>query len=247
MAGLRRSVATMSIGLWVCGSAAAQSVSPTGGNAPRFGIADRTVTVISALDFNDYAHFFPETFSAAFLTCDPEDCQGLDQAHAALSLPAGAVIESIGVNTATTVLVPLSFSLYFRDHLGGTADLGSYSIPAHADFATDYFDIPDVQIQGNKDRAYVIVVRTPRVLSDVYAQFLGYVEVRWRRSVSDPPAAPTFGDVPPSHPFYPFIEALAKSGVTGGCGGGNYCPDSPLTRGQMAVFLSKALCLHWPL
>ena len=56
----------------------------------------------------------------------------------------------------------------------------------------------------------------------------------------------TFGDVPASHPFYQFIEALAASGITGGCGPGVYCPDAPLTRGQMAAFLSKALGLHWP-
>ena len=29
-------------------------------------------------------------------------------------------------------------------------------------------------------------------------------------------------------------------GITGGCGGGNYCPDNPVTRAQMAVFLLKA-------
>jgi hypothetical protein len=27
---------------------------------------------------------------------------------------------------------------------------------------------------------------------------------------------------------------------------GNFCPDGPLTRGQMAVFLSKALGLQFP-
>ncbi len=48
------------------------------------------------------------------------------------------------------------------------------------------------------------------------------------------------------HPFFQFIEALYASGITAGCGGGNYCPDSPLTRGQMAVFLAKALGLQWP-
>ena len=42
-----------------------------------------------------------------------------------------------------------------------------------------------------------------------------------------------------------FVEALAKSGITAGCGGGNYCPHAPLTPGQMAVFLSKALGLHF--
>ena len=72
------------------------------------------------------------------------------------------------------------------------------------------------------------------------------VEIWWRREVSPAPPAATFGDVPKDHPFFQFIEALAASQITGGCGGGNYCPDSPLTRGQMAVFLAKALGLHWP-
>ena len=52
--------------------------------------------------------------------------------------------------------------------------------------------------------------------------------------------------MPTSHPFFQYIEALKASGITGGCGGGNYCPGSALTRGQMAVFLSNALGLHWP-
>jgi hypothetical protein len=73
----------------------------------------------------------------------------------------------------------------------------------------------------------------------------GGVQITWERQVSAPPATPTFGDVPASHPFSQFVEALAASGITGGCGGGNFCPDNALTRGQMAVFLAKALGLHW--
>lgn len=64
--------------------------------------------------------------------------------------------------------------------------------------------------------------------------------------VSAPPATPTFLDVPTDHPFFQYIEALSASGITGGCGSGNFCPGAPLTRGQMAVFLSKALGLYWP-
>lgn len=75
---------------------------------------------------------------------------------------------------------------------------------------------------------------------------IGGAQITWRRQVSPPPSAPTFWDVPESHPFRQFIEALAASGVTGGCGNGNFCPDAPLKRGQMAVFLAKALGLHWP-
>ena len=71
------------------------------------------------------------------------------------------------------------------------------------------------------------------------------VDLWWMRQVSPAPATPTFNDVPPSDPAFQFIEALAASGITAGCGGGNYCPDNPLTRRQMAVFLSKSLGLYW--
>jgi hypothetical protein len=70
--------------------------------------------------------------------------------------------------------------------------------------------------------------------------------IRWKRQVSPPPVTATFNDVPTNHPFFQFVEALAASGITAGCGTDIYCPDAPLTRGQMAVFLAKALGLHWP-
>jgi hypothetical protein len=77
---------------------------------------------------------------------------------------------------------------------------------------------------------------------------LGFTTARvhYKLQVSPPPGTATFNDVPTNHPFFQFIEALAASGITGGCGSGNYCPDNPVTRGQMAVFLSKALGLHFP-
>jgi S-layer homology domain len=73
------------------------------------------------------------------------------------------------------------------------------------------------------------------------------IRVFYRLQVSPAPAVATFpNDVPTSHVFFRFIEALARAGVTAGCGPGAYCPDAPLTRGQMAVFLSIALGLHFP-
>ncbi len=58
-----------------------------------------------------------------------------------------------------------------------------------------------------------------------------------------PPCAQLFNDVACPSPFADWIEQLAAENVTGGCGGGNYCPLSPNTRGQMATFLSKAFSL----
>ena len=56
-----------------------------------------------------------------------------------------------------------------------------------------------------------------------------------------PPATGTvFADVPASNPFAPWIEQLAAFRITGGCGNGNYCPNDPVTRAQMAVFLLKS-------
>ncbi len=54
-----------------------------------------------------------------------------------------------------------------------------------------------------------------------------------------PPCGGVFPDVPCTSPFAPWIEALADAGITGGCGGGNYCPANAVTRQQMAVFLLK--------
>jgi hypothetical protein len=71
------------------------------------------------------------------------------------------------------------------------------------------------------------------------------MRVEWRRQVSAAPAIATFVDVPVSHFFFRWIEALAASGITAGCGPGPaFCPDNPVTRAQMAVFLSVALGLH---
>ena len=54
-----------------------------------------------------------------------------------------------------------------------------------------------------------------------------------------------FDDVPcPGNPFADWIEQLFAEGITGGCGGNNYCPNNPNTRGQMAVFLTKTFGLQ---
>ena len=74
---------------------------------------------------------------------------------------------------------------------------------------------------------------------------ISQVLVGYKLQVSPAPAVATFNDVPTSHPFFQYVQALAQSGITGGCGSGNYCPDAPVTRGQMAVFLAKALGLQW--
>ena len=70
------------------------------------------------------------------------------------------------------------------------------------------------------------------------------------KTFEDPGYAPpacsvaTFGDVPCSSNFAPWIYELVARNITAGCGGGNYCPLTAANRGQMATFLVKTFNLQ---
>ncbi len=65
-------------------------------------------------------------------------------------------------------------------------------------------------------------------------------------STYSPPVgtAQVFADVQPGHWAYDWINQFVREGITAGCGGGNYCPGNPITRAEMAVFLTKAFKLR---
>ena len=66
-------------------------------------------------------------------------------------------------------------------------------------------------------------------------------------SYAPPPCtAPTFSDVPCSSGFSPWIYELVRRGITSGCATGLYCPGSPNTRAQMAIFLATTFGLPLP-
>ncbi len=75
---------------------------------------------------------------------------------------------------------------------------------------------------------------------------LSSFRITYGLQVSPAPVTATFSDVPVGHWAFQHVEALSASAITAGCGGGNFCPDQSVTRAQMAVFLAKALGLHWP-
>ncbi len=94
----------------------------------------------------------------------------------------------------------------------------------------------------DSEQGYVVIV-CPRTNSSNLA-FKG-VRITYQLQISPAPAVATFNDVPLGAFGFQHVEALVASGITAGCGGGNFCPNQPLTRVQMAVFLAKALGLHW--
>jgi S-layer homology domain len=214
-----------------------------------FGVEDYTVTSLSDLQFTpfdssvtynaDVADYFRYVTSA-----------GGGSLVTGAVLPAGAVIDYIGLGTCDTVGISFTVQIWEVDAFGGFSPIASLSSTAHAAGAPcqpDYNATAlDYQLLYNSGRTIQIeVAQSALAPTDGSVRFSG-VEIWWHRAVSPAPAVATFNDVPTDHPFFQYIEALAASGITGGCGSGNYCPDAPLTRGQMAVFLAKALGLHFP-
>ncbi|HET9529451.1 MAG TPA: S-layer homology domain-containing protein [Blastocatellia bacterium] len=57
------------------------------------------------------------------------------------------------------------------------------------------------------------------------------------------PAVQRFVDVPPTNPFYNFIDRLAELGITQGCTPTMFCPSDSVSRGQMAALLVRAFNL----
>lgn len=143
---------------------------------------------------------------------------------------------SHGDGTAVAFHCPWSAST-----AGAPTGYGTVNIPVNATirYATD------IDGDGVRDDVrWMILVHWDLGGNNPNCMF-GGARAAWNRQVSPPPAAATFNDVATSHPQFSFVEALAASGITAGCGGGSFCPGAPLTRGQMAVFLAKTLGLHW--
>ena len=187
---------------------------------------------------------------------------GVDTRVAAgLFLPDGAVITRLCFATRdSNVGPPLLFYAWIRaDKLvpggeePGSKLLALVDSADHSGYGSSCLDDLAITI---RDRAYVdddpildaaayrvgVYIADPG--TDISLAFAS-VDVTWHREVSPPPPAPTFADVPSDDGAWPQVEALAASGITAGCGGGAFCPDATLTRRQMAVFLAKALGLHW--
>ncbi|MEO8849439.1 MAG: S-layer homology domain-containing protein, partial [Casimicrobiaceae bacterium] len=74
-------------------------------------------------------------------------------------------------------------------------------------------------------------------------QMAVFLERARRNSLYVPPAATgIFSDVAPASQFAGFIEALSADGITQGCSPGDYCPEDPVNRAQMAIFILRASC-----
>lgn len=211
----------------------------------QWGTGSDIVVTTWAADFHFFG--FPGTEGPLNLTTGARACATGDCGWAAgLNVPSGAQL--LGVELSACDGDPaqeLTFWLLQAPKVPGAATVlgsitGTGATPGCATFSTT---LPSPHTVQNDVEGYALVVNTNPGTNLDWNQF----RVRYRLQVSPAPAAATFpNDVPTTHPFFRFIEALAAAGITGGCGAGSFCPDTPVTRGEVAVFLASALGLHFP-
>lgn len=216
--------------------------SMNGQGAPEYGVDSQSVSVLDAWDMD-------MLFSDQIPAHDPQDFyRYLTNGSgfiASMKVPHGALLSSVeieGCDSSATGLIYVALERRMSTTVDTIAFVtsGIIETPGCSRFSGA---IPPVyQTIDNNTYRYVVLVSTTAAASTTF----GAVRFYYQLQVSQAPVLATFNDVPTSDPAFQFIEALAASGITAGCGGGSYCPDSPLTRRQMAVFLSKALGLHWP-
>ncbi len=222
---------------------------PEGSGTPEWGVANPTCLVIPSWVFNNLMDAQHGRNSGYIYRAT-----GWPYFDHTIWLPTG--VEIYGITT------------FFYD-VSASADIGFYIYRASGYPTTGWnltqiysrFSSGDSGYQGgyavldtfetvrNYDRVnsqyntYLLIVEMDS--SEILDLRFGGVAIWYQLQVSPAPATATFNDVPTNHAFFPFVEALVASGITAGCGGGNYCPDDPVTRGQMAVYLSAALGLYW--
>jgi len=169
---------------------------------------------------------------------------GLFWAHP--HLPTGALLASFELDYCDSdAAAEVTLALYDCDLLGTSCAAldaiatGGPATPGCAILAHDLTG--HSYTMQNNSRQLVLSASIPAGSTSLQGALLAYT-----LQVSPAPATATFSDVPTTNPQFRFVEALVAAGITAGCGGGKYCPDVPVTRGQMAVFLAVTLGLHFP-
>lgn len=228
--------------------------APLGTNA--YGVANLTAAMTPPNAFQTFNYGLGYVFWADgyIATQSGDPWRNFD---APVYLPTGALIDSVKVfvydnDASGYVRVRLFFS-----ECGGVSacttttvldvQSGVSETPGYVVLQSDGQTVEDMTWRNYDEDTFTADYGFFRVLfsTDSNDLRLGPVYFWYQRQISPAPAVATFLDVPVGAFGFKHVEALYASGITSGCGGGNFCPNQPLTRVQMAVFLAKALGLDY--
>ncbi len=233
------------LGLAGAGSAPAQEApAPV---APNYGTSALTYEQIPG------SAFFPLVSSTTYSLTAVTPGQALRIAFAdgqyfsaPVSVPSGALLKSLDLHACDNAGPELvQGTIIQSDAFGNVTASAPFLKSDGTGCKTFTADLTSLGMVSDNHAKHIWLVAYLNAVPATKTVGLAGMTVGYQLQVSPAPGTATFGDVPTNNPFFQYVEALAASGITGGCGGGNYCPNNPVTRGQMAVFLAKALGLQF--
>jgi hypothetical protein len=195
------------------------------------GVTVNSVTYTSptsvTLDLNTvFAAFGPRT-----VTITNPDGQSRTSPAALLSITAGGPEPTVTAITPTSgdAAAATPFQLTGTDFVAGAAiSIGGVSATG-------------VNVSGASSASATTPVLSPGTLNDVTLENpdtqSGTLFSGWFAD---------FLDVPQADNFHQYVENIFRNRITAGCAAGTYCRDAPVTRAQMAVFLTKTFNLPLP-
>lgn len=238
----------------------ANSESADQGNAPigapnAYGVQNYSAYVVSPAAFHPYKDALGYVlYSSGYVGAQSGD--SFRWFIAPVELPTGALLRNTVVHVMDSTSTGHIHVLFGMDECSGTAGCSpTYLVDVYTtDAETPGYKIfNDSGSSGftwrNFDQdANTINYGSARVYFSTGTSYLalGPIMIWYQRQISPAPATATFPDVPKDYWAFQYVEALAASGITQGMPDGNFHPRDPVTRAQMATFLSRALGLDYP-
>ena len=174
--------------------------------------------------------------------------QGTDFAAGATVTIGGVAATNVNVGSGTQITAqsPALPPGTVNDLTVTNTDATTGTLPKA--FVSNFLDVPSFSVF----HVYVTTLVRNAITAGIGNGLYGYDQATLRQQMAVfllkakygvcyvPPACQgVFPDVPCPSTFAAWIEDLADQGITGGCGNGNYCPQNPVRRDQMAAFLLR--------
>jgi hypothetical protein len=219
----------------------AHDTAPARAESPRYGTTGLTYVRVPGIEFlPEFGSY--QDFSASSLERHPLSSSDM---RAPLHLPGGAIIDYLEIDFYD-LLDPEDIQLFIvncgslGDFCHNVANINSFANPGYGAISTSGINYQVDNLLGSLALKAIFGANSPNLT--LVGAIVGY-----RLQVSPAPANATFVDVPTNNIYFQFIEALVASGITSGCvvSPPQFCPDRPITRAEMAVFLAKALGLNF--
>jgi hypothetical protein len=153
-------------------------------------------------------------------------------------LPDGVFLKGFYLDACTSGSALVDAVVESTDMFGNfPSTLASISSTPGSGCASTFFDLSSANFVVNNAGLHLFVIITLEA-ADSTTELAG-ARFTYDTDVFSYPPTPIFNDVPASDPRFSWIQEMSQDGITSGCGGGNFCPNNPVTRGQMSVFLER--------